>query len=77
MRGAGDHRGGGRVQEADFSADMLQSQCSMGFIGSGGFVHGNGVTNSFTAFTGDVSPKQMHDSVKPSDLMLSMINTNN
>ena len=47
----------------------------MGFIGSGAFVHGNGIQNSFHGLGRgtDVSPKQMHESVKPSDLMMSMI----
>ena len=68
----------GERKDADFSADLMRSQQSMGFIGSGAFVHGNGVRNSgsFNEFAtaADVSPKQMHESVKPSDLMMSIIN---
>ena len=48
----------------------------MGFIGSGAYVHGNGIQSSFVGGGHrpvDVSPKNMHDSVKPSDLMMSMI----
>lgn len=65
-------------KEADFSADLMGSQRSMDFIGSGAFVHGNGVRNSESyneyAVRANVSPKQMHESVKPSDLMMSIIN---
>ena len=48
----------------DFSG--VESQMSMGFIGSGAFIHNDGVQNSFQ--NGAVSPKIMHASVKPSDL---------
>ena len=53
----------------DFSG--VESQMSMGFIGSGAFIHNDGVQNSFQ--NGAVSPKIMHASVKPSDLFQSQL----
>ena len=51
----------------DFSG--IESQISMGFIGSGALLHKDGVQNEYQI--GAISPKVMHASVKPSDLMQS------
>ena len=51
----------------DFSG--IESQISMGFIGSGALIHNDGFKNSQQ--NGAISPKVMHASVKPSDLFQS------